>query len=882
MIEPDISGFQPVSAQGSFDFEQENEGGNVLASDEDGEEGDEWNDSDGWGSEFDDDDEDAIDAEFSAEADRTGQLSVADLVHRVYWEGEMDIDDETASNDKSGRFKYLLECRRTRTRPTISIMIAMEGDRLQLQHQGLRQNEAKALAAAFSCNESVTHLNLSHNPLGTGAVDIAAAMADNSALTRLDMRSAQVGWRGAEEFGKSLYHNEYLTHLDLRSNKIGDSGLARVALALKDNQTLRFLDVSDNEGSIKAASALAHVLPANGALTHLDLSWNHIRPQELRLLSEGVLANSTLSSLSLAWNGVGDKREPEPQQHDEKEAMNKSIDKSESPKKVAAPLSAGEVLAHLISQTTTLQHLDMTNCRIGERVARELANAIRSNGSLKSIRLDGNPLGSGASEVMSALQKRSDEGTIQNFSLANCSVDVARATTVDYDNINPSGSYRLDLAQSRDQEVLKLLMRDARASRGEMWRNERINGIRFLYPALAQAKWVPPAEGVLEVDLLYYDKNDQDLEPVDEEDFRRLTRALEECKTESSRLSLLKRACQAYMFSVQQALGLLFLFSLDSTRENVVVIIFGRLTDRNRLCLLEPALSHRSRLQLHKRIGPLWLMHRQSPAGKYWMDLGKMNDRRALFYLLELRIRAPSCSFINVKYTAHAGDSALPLTEASPLYEILVKPMPVSMTTVEGVIPTEGHLEFDFTGDKTELGLLARAAKNAIKGTGSRGSPFDRSLRSREGSRSGSRQESPFNLSGTQRPSLGSGGPASPGPLGSARAQASPGSGGVKGGGPRQDLSPDALPAPQVQRFPTAEGVTGSSAASRGGSAASSSDAARLSSSKGGAGVPMTLPESTMEGEEEGGGEAKPGHQTAREPQVERPTLPRRGSFKPT
>lgn len=36
-----------VSAQGSFDFEQENEGGNVLASDEDGEEGDEWNDSDG-------------------------------------------------------------------------------------------------------------------------------------------------------------------------------------------------------------------------------------------------------------------------------------------------------------------------------------------------------------------------------------------------------------------------------------------------------------------------------------------------------------------------------------------------------------------------------------------------------------------------------------------------------------------------------------------------------------------------------------------------------------------------------------------------------------------------------------------------------------------
>eukprot|EP00961_Rhodomonas_salina_P005108 69351-Rhodomonas_salina.1 len=80
---------------------------------------------------------------------------------------------------------------------------------------------------------------------------------------------------------------------------------------------------------------------------------------------------------------------------------------------------------------------------------------------------------------------------------------------------------------------------------------------------------------------------------------------------------------------------------------------------------------------------------------------------RALFYLLELRIRAPSCSFINVKYTAHAGtsyplavrclvlvlamrclvlicgmllpgDSALPLTEASPLYEILVAPLPSS------------------------------------------------------------------------------------------------------------------------------------------------------------------------------------------------------------
>lgn len=74
----------------------------------------------------------------------------------------------------------------------ISFMIAMEGDRLQLQNHGLSINDAKALAAALSCNESVTHVNLSGNPLGVGAVSIGTALGENEAMIRLDIRSAQV------------------------------------------------------------------------------------------------------------------------------------------------------------------------------------------------------------------------------------------------------------------------------------------------------------------------------------------------------------------------------------------------------------------------------------------------------------------------------------------------------------------------------------------------------------------------------------------------------------------------------------------------------------------------------------------------------------------
>ena len=135
-------------------------------------------------------------------------------------------------------------------------------------------------------------------------------------------------------------------------------------------------------------------------------------------------------------------------------------------------------------------------------------------------------------------------------------------------------------------------MKLARMTLGEAWRNERLDGRRFYFPneKSAAGKWAPPpahpkpptADGevvtgggaggpILELDVVYADPLDPDTEPCDADEFRSLMRALELSTTEGGRLALLRQANQAYYWSISQVLTLLFMYSLDSSREEAMV-----------------------------------------------------------------------------------------------------------------------------------------------------------------------------------------------------------------------------------------------------------------------------------------------------------------------
>jgi len=247
------------------------------------------------------------------------------------------------------------------------------------------------------------------------------------------------------------------------------------------------------------------MLPRNTSLKTLDLSWNHLRARDIEEVAEAVQYNAHLSTLSLAWNGIGDVA-PEP------EAESEQVDEGKEPKgkspRHRMRQNSGEEphkVVTMITKNKFLTDLDLSQCRIGCVLAKDLAGAIAKNTSLKRLNLDSNPCGDAMSALLAALRQRQTDDKDFKYMCDKCTFDVASSSTALYDLSNPSGHYVLDLSLPNHQEVAKSLVKDAKSSNGEFWRCEKLNGIRFNFPALKSAKWPVPTQGTLELHLCYTD-----------------------------------------------------------------------------------------------------------------------------------------------------------------------------------------------------------------------------------------------------------------------------------------------------------------------------------------------------------------------------------------
>jgi len=114
---------------------------------------------------------------------------------------------------------------------------------------------------------------------------------------------------------------------------------------------------------------------------------------------------------------------------------------------------------------------------------------------------------------------------------------------------------------------------------------------------------------------------------------------------------VLKRACQAYFFVVTVVVTILMCFDLGSSREMALVTMINKITKQSKLYSVLGVFSDASRLNLHKRMGALWFWNDASPAGLYWLDLGKKNDQTVMLRLLAYRQEHDS-KFKDVRFTS--------------------------------------------------------------------------------------------------------------------------------------------------------------------------------------------------------------------------------------
>jgi len=178
---------------------------------------------------------------------------------------------------------------------------------LYLSSSGIIGETAGIILQALKAKNSLTTLNLSHNPLGdtflehlvplltttaplrslylwstsitdAGAAHLARVLAAKSPLTTLQLRGNSLGPAGAAHITRALASNTTLTHLDLWNNPLGDEGLVHVAEAVRSNKTL--LEVHAGEGVVTGAACAAwsKALKQNQVLTDVHLFHNDRRP----------------------------------------------------------------------------------------------------------------------------------------------------------------------------------------------------------------------------------------------------------------------------------------------------------------------------------------------------------------------------------------------------------------------------------------------------------------------------------------------------------------------------------------------------------------------------------------------------------------------------
>ena len=481
-----------VRKETSFDFEQED--GAATNSDDDDEE------SAGWGSEFEgNSDFDELDVQ----ADTTGQMNCVDMMHKAFWEKLTVMDDNVANSDPTGRYKYVRGCQDADIRPSVSVLLALRKDMLMLQNHGLQACDVVALAAGIEQNSTLAVVNLSGNRIAGAGEALGRAFQQNCTVEHLVLRGAHLDVSLGRHLAISLKVNTTLTHIDVASNRIGDEGVACLLAAL--NRYVLYVGVSDNQAGSKAARAIGRMLPRNTSLKTLDLSWNHLRARDIEEVAEAVQYNAHLSTLSLAWNGIGDVA-PEP------EAESEQVDEGKEPKGKSSRHRMSQnsceephKVVTMITKNKFLTDLDLSQCRIGCVLAKDLAGAIAKNTSLKRLNLDSNPCGEAMSALLAALRQRQIDDKDFKYMCDKCTFDVASSSTALYDLSNPSGHYVLDLSLPNHQEVAQSLVKDAKSSNGEFWRCEKLNGIRFNFPTLKSAKWPVPTQGTLELHLCYSD-----------------------------------------------------------------------------------------------------------------------------------------------------------------------------------------------------------------------------------------------------------------------------------------------------------------------------------------------------------------------------------------
>ena len=327
--------------------------------------------------------------------------------------------------------------------------------------EGLTENEISAP------NTTLEHLDLAWNGIEReGALRLAEGLRENAKLSFLNLSGNRIGSEGARAFAEALSYNLNLNKLILTNNKIENSGAFALAMAWgKPTCCLKNLCWEDNPIMDEGLASLERVPTFRS-------NHEHWLGQLLHKLSKGIVASVNLTDKSLC---VGDEEillltDTLAEFHPVVRSM--WLDGSRLSSRSLVPLceralpspsnltrfyltecKCGDeitfALSEALGRNTTLEVLCLKNCDITQQGAKNLADGLRNNSTLRRLNLDRNKIGD---EGMSAISEALPHPSLVSISASNNQVT---DESMSLGTLNTLAELHLDANQITDLGALE-------------------------------------------------------------------------------------------------------------------------------------------------------------------------------------------------------------------------------------------------------------------------------------------------------------------------------------------------------------------------------------------------------------------------------------------
>lgn len=238
------------------------------------------------------------------------------------------------------------------------------------------------------------------------------------ALLQLSLYENELGDLGLKYLSEGLRNNQSITHLNLSYNLLSDKATAEFSEALEANQSLVTLALEGNQFTAKGLEPMLESLRYNSSIQHLNLSHNPLENDGADVLSQHLKdkAMCTLKSLSVSSCDISDPGIMDLMAGVKSNTTLTSLQVADNP----VSGESGTYLGVGIGQSRSLQYVDMSGLKLGDKPLGPVIAAVETNELLIELDVSGNNISTAAHGFVEAVQLRNT--TLKTLALGPCDV----------------------------------------------------------------------------------------------------------------------------------------------------------------------------------------------------------------------------------------------------------------------------------------------------------------------------------------------------------------------------------------------------------------------------------------------------------------------------